>query len=213
MKFFVYYETGVYIAMQLMKSNQFFRIIIYHRIWINLGDSLFYVVLMWLLYDLTKNPFYTAIGGFMFSLSDALNFFCGPIIDRCNKRWLLLVTSAIQFLTILLLYIFSVNGFISVFLLLCSIPIFDLMSKMTYSIHNVMVPSFVKQEELVTANSILSITNTGIDFVFNAITGVLLAVLYIQTIFLLNSSINLMALLIVIVAFRNIFLEKKINYQ
>ena len=79
------------------RKNPFFGTMICHRVTINLGDSLFYIVLMWLLYDLTKDPFYTGMGGFMFSMADALNFFCGPIIDRCSKRWLLLITSAVQF--------------------------------------------------------------------------------------------------------------------
>ena len=67
------------------RKNPFFGTMICHRVTINLGDSLFYIVLMWLLYDLTKDPFYTGMGGFMFSMADALNFFCGPVIDRCAK--------------------------------------------------------------------------------------------------------------------------------
>ena len=68
--------------LEMIKEFRLFRRIIYHRVWINLGDSLFYVVIMWVLYDLTRDPLYTSMGGFMFSLSDVLNFFCGPVIDR-----------------------------------------------------------------------------------------------------------------------------------
>lgn len=161
----------------MVKENRLFRRMICHRVWINLGDSLFYVVLMWLLYDLTKDPFYTSIGGFMFSLSDVLNFFCGPVIDRSNQGRLLVISSGIQFLIAAGLYLLSVEGSLSVLILVWSIPLFNLMSRMTYSIHHVIVPGIVEPENLVMANSILSMTSTGIDLLFNAITGVLLVLL------------------------------------
>lgn len=182
--------------LEMIKEFRLFRRIIYHRVWINLGDSLFYVVIMWVLYDLTKDPLYTSMGGFMFSLSDVLNFFCGPVIDRSNRGRLLVVSSGIQFLIAAVLYLLSAKGCLSVWMLVCSIPFFNLMSRMTYSIHNVMVPGIVPKEKLVTANSILAMTSTGIDLLFNAITGVLLALLSLKHMFLINSSINLAALLV-----------------
>ena len=175
-----------------------------HRVTINLGDSLFYIVLMWLLYGLTKDPFYTGMGGFMFSMADALNFFCGPIIDRCSKRWLLLITSAVQFFVLFGLYCLSANGTVHVPLLLLSIPVFDLMSKMTYSIHNTLIPILVKKEEWRTANTVLSITNTGIDLMFSAVAGVVLALFYLKTIFMVNSLINLAALVTAMFLFRKL---------
>lgn len=182
--------------LEMIKEFRLFRRIIYHRIWINLGDSLFYVVLMWVLYDLTKDPFYTSMGGFMFSLSDVLNFFCGPVIDRSDRGRLLVVSSGIQFLIAAALYLLSAKGHLSVWMLVCCIPFFNLMSRMTYSIHNVLVPGIVPKENLVTANSILSMTSTGIDLLFNAVTGVLLVLLSLKHMFLINSSINLAAFLV-----------------
>ena len=182
--------------LEMIKEFRLFRRIIYHRVWINLGDSLFYVVIMWVLYDLTRDPLSTSMGGFMFSLSDVLNFFCGPVMDRSNRGRLLVVSSGIQFLIAAALYLLSAKGCLSVWMLVCSIPFFNLMSRMTYSIHNVMVPGMVPKENLVTANAILAMTSTGIDLMFNAITGVLLALLSLKHIFLINSSINLAAFLV-----------------
>lgn len=189
--------------MNKLNKNKAFCKIISHRIFINLGDSLFYIVLMWILYDLTKSSFYTAIGGFMFSLSDVLNFFVGPIIDRSNKEKLLAFTSGTAFLVIAGLCFFSLGDMLNVWILVFSIPLFNLMSRITYSIHNVVVPAIVRKDELVTANSILSMTNTGIDLLFNAISGVLLVVLSIQEILLINSTINLFALLVALLILRS----------
>lgn len=189
--------------MNKLKKNKAFCKIISHRIFINLGDSLFYIILMWVLYDLTKSSFYTAIGGFMFSLSDVLNFFVGPIIDRCGKAKLLAITSSIAFFVIAGLCFFSLANMLNVWILVFSIPLFNLTSRITYSIHNVVVPSIVGKDELVTANSILSMTNTGIDLLFNAISGVLLVVLSIQEILLINSTINLFALLVALLILRS----------
>ena len=189
---------------QFFQKESVFCTMICHRVTINLGDSLFYIVLMWLLYGLTKDPFYTGMGGFMFSMADALNFFCGPIIDRCSKRWLLLITSAVQFFVLFGLYCLSANGTVHVPLLLLSIPVFDLMSKMTYSIHNTLIPILVKKEEWRTANTVLSITNTGIDLMFSAVAGVVLALFYLKTIFMVNSLINLAALVTAMFLFRKL---------
>lgn len=189
--------------MNSIKANKAFGRIIYHRIFINLGDSLFYIVLMWILYDLTKNSFYTAIGGFMFSLSDVLNFVVGPLIDRCEKGKLLVATSGIAFFVIAGLFVLSIGDIMNVWILIVSIPAFNLMSRITYSIHNVIVPDIVQKDELTVANSILSVTNTGIDLLFNAVSGILLVIVNLQEIFLINSIVNFLALLAAILAFRN----------
>lgn len=84
------------------------------------------------------------------------------------------------------------------------IPVFGLMSKMTYSIHNTLIPILVKKEEWMTANTVLSITNTGIDLMFNAVAGVVLALFYLKTIFMVNRLINLAALVTAMFLFRKL---------
>lgn len=195
--------------MNRIKANGAFYRVICHRVFINLGDSLFYIILMWILYDLTKDPFYTAIGGFMFSLSDVLNFFAGPVIDRFDKGKLLAVTSGIAFLVVAGLFIFSISDILNIWILIISIPIFNLMSRITYSIHNVIVPVMVGKDGLTVANSILSMTNTGIDLLFNAVSGVLLVVVSLQGIFFINSVVNLLAFLVALLVFRNTILSRK----
>ncbi len=103
--------------LEMIKEFRLFCRIIYHRVWINLGDSLFYVVIMWVLYDLTRDPLYPSMGGFMFSLSDVLNFFCGPVMDRSDQGRLLVVSSGIQFLIAAALYLLSAKGCLSVWML------------------------------------------------------------------------------------------------
>lgn len=195
--------------MNFFRKNPFFGSMVCHRVTINLGDSFFYIVLMWVLYDWTKDPFYTAMGGFLFSMADALNFFCGPVIDRCSKKWLLLMTSMVQFFVIFGLYLFLLHGELCIALLLLSIPVFDLMSKVTYSVHNALIPALMKKEDFIMANTILSVTNTGIDFIFNAVSGMLLAFLCLESIFMVNSLINLAALVIAMFIFCKMPSEKK----
>lgn len=195
--------------MNTLKNNRIFQRIICHRIFINLADSLFYIVLMWVLYDLTNNSFYTAIGGFMFSLSDVLNFFAGPLIDRSDKEKLLVIASGTAFFVIAGLFFCSFADTVPIWIFIFSIPLFNLMSRITYSVHNVIIPSVVSKEELVSANSILSVTNTGIDLLFNAVSGILLVVLSLQEVFFINSTVNLLALLVAFITFRHAVLLRK----
>ena len=117
---------------------------------------------------------------------------------------MLLITSVLQFFVILGLYLFLLHGELPIGLLLLSIPIFDLMSKMTYSIHNALIPALMKKEDFITAN-------TGIDFIFNAVSGFFLAFLCLETIFMMNSLINLTALAIAIFLFRKMPLQDKVG--
>ena len=85
------------------------------------------------------------------------------------------------------------------------------MSKMTCSIHNALIPALMKKEDFITANTILSVTNTGIDFIFNAVPGFFLAFLCLETIFMMNSLINLTALAIAIFLFRKMPPQDKVG--
>lgn len=51
-----------------------------------MGDSLYYITIMWLVFDLTKNNLFTGIAGALFMLPEVFSFFYGPIIDRCNQK-------------------------------------------------------------------------------------------------------------------------------
>ena len=66
--------------MDILKTE--FPLIIFRRIFTNIGDSLYYVAAMWLVYKLSGNPFYSGLAGFLTLLPSALQFLTGPFVDR-----------------------------------------------------------------------------------------------------------------------------------
>src|SRR5699024_626997 len=78
-----------------MKKRNFI-LLISGRIITNIGDSLYAVASMWLVYELTKSNFFTGLAGFLTAAPIALQFFIGPIIDRIEHRSILIYSQMIQ---------------------------------------------------------------------------------------------------------------------
>ncbi|MDQ0175499.1 hypothetical protein ACFOS2_14905 [Bacillus chungangensis] len=83
--------------------NKNFSFMFFGRVISNIGDSLYTVAAMWLVYDLGGSTFYTGLAGFLTILPRFIQFISGPLIDRLPIRPLLIITQSIQ--SILLLFI------------------------------------------------------------------------------------------------------------
>jgi hypothetical protein len=59
-----------------------FRRLFAGRVVTNVGDSLYFVAAMWLVYRLTGDPVYSGIAGFLTLAPAALQFLVGPLVDR-----------------------------------------------------------------------------------------------------------------------------------
>ncbi|MBG9366838.1 hypothetical protein [Streptococcus sp. NLN64] len=68
-----------------MKNSDFRRLFM-GRLFLNLGDSLVYMICMWYLYQVTQDSFYTGVASVLFSLPVLLGMFWGPIVDRRDQR-------------------------------------------------------------------------------------------------------------------------------
>lgn len=68
--------------MNLLWKNKNFLILFLGRMITNIGDSLYYVASMWLVYQLGGSSFYSGIAGFLILLPMGLQFLTGPFVDR-----------------------------------------------------------------------------------------------------------------------------------
>ncbi len=101
-----------------MLSNLDFRNLFIGRLFLNLGDSLVYIIFMWFLYNMTGDSLFAGIGGFFFTLPPFLGIFFGPIVDRKDHRKLLVLFSTILLVLTLLLTVLTVLFGFNVYLLL-----------------------------------------------------------------------------------------------
>lgn len=180
-----------------MIINKNFSNLLFGRVFVNMGDSLYFITIMWLVFELTQNTLFTGIAGALFMLPEVFSFFYGPIIDRCNKKRCLIIFTLLQAILMLILYLlYSSGGNTMVYIILFIIPFLAFLSEFTYPIENVLIPRFVVNKDLTKANSIMAIAADGIDLFFNAISGILIAVTSVTSILLGNAVLFLLAVLL-----------------
>ncbi|WP_435334130.1 MFS transporter [Haloarchaeobius sp. TZWWS8] len=157
------------------------------RVVTNVGDSLYFVAAMWLVYDLTGSATYSGIAGFLVMAPAALQAFFGPLVDRWNLRRIMVGTQLVQGVVILSLPVAAHFGYLSVWLVLTVMPLLSLLNQLVYPAHSALVPRIVEDDELVSANSLFALAYQGVDSVANAAGGVLIALVGATTLFLVDS--------------------------
>ncbi|WP_373894862.1 MFS transporter [Virgibacillus natechei] len=177
-----------------MVINRNFTSLLFGRLLINMGDSLYFIIIMWMVYDLTGNTLYTGIAGALFMLPEAFSIFYGPIIDRRNKKKLLIIFSFLQAILMFIILIIYAND-LYVYAILFIVPFLAFLSEFTYPIQGTLIPQIVEKRQLTKANSIMSVAEDGVDLFFNGISGILIAVTSIYAVLWGNIIIFILAFL------------------
>lgn len=153
----------------------------------NMGDSIYYVAAMWLVYTLGGNAFYSGLAGFLTLLPQSLQFITGPFVDRWPVRRTLIITQLLQAILILIIPIAYYFGVLTVQIVLIVMPIVAFIEQFAYPSQSKALPLILSKEELVKGNSYFSFAYQGIDLVFNALSGVLVAFVGAVTLYLVDS--------------------------
>jgi hypothetical protein len=157
------------------------------RLVTNAGDSLYYVAAMWLVFVLTGSPLYTGVAGFLVRAPSALGFLTGPVVDRWSLRRILVGTQLVNGLLVLAVPLAAWTGHLSVWVILALLPFVTFVNQFVYPAQSAALPRMVDSAHLATANSLLSAAYRGADMVFNAASGVLIAVVGAVSLFLVDS--------------------------
>lgn len=157
------------------------------RVITNIGDSLYAVAAMWLVYELGGSTFYTGLAGFLTLFPRLIQFLSGPLIDRLPVRPILIVTQLIQCALLLVIPVAYYFGFLSVFLVLLITPILTTLNMFVYPAQVAALPKFVPEKDLSKANSMFTVAYQGIEIVCNAIAGVLIVIIGAVAIYLLDA--------------------------
>lgn len=159
--------------MDILK-NRNFSIMFAGRILSNIGDSLYAVAAMWLVYDLGGSTLYTGLAGFLSIIPRIIQIFSGPLIDRIPIRSILVYTQLFQGLILLIVPVAYYFGFLTVGLVLTITPILSTCNMFVYPAQMSALPKILDQKSLTQGNSLFSIAYQGIDVACNAISGVLI---------------------------------------
>lgn len=172
--------------MEIFKNKNFTWMFL-GRIITNVGDSLYAVAAMWLVYDLGGSTFYTGLAGFLSIIPRLIQLFSGPLVDRFPIRQLLIYTQILQAILLLIIPVASYFGLLTVSLVLIITPILTTLNMFVYPAQMAALPTFLKKEDLTKGNSLFTLAYQGIDIACNAIAGILIVLLGAISIYILDA--------------------------
>lgn len=183
-------------TLRIFLDNKNFRRLLLGRVVTNAGDSLFYIAVMWLVFELTGSELFTGLAGFLALAPQGLQFLAGPVVDRVTTRRVLVVTQAVQMFLVLVIPLAEMTGQLSVWLLLVVLTALSVLHQPGYLAESAAIPRVVEKADLVTGNSLFAVAHQGIFAGFNAIGGVLVAAFGAMAMFWLDSLTFAVAILI-----------------
>ncbi|WP_076430646.1 MFS transporter [Haladaptatus litoreus] len=170
----------------LFKNGTFARLF-FGRLITNAGDSAYTIAAMWLAFSLGGSSFYTGLAGFLTMLPQVFQFLAGPLVDRWPLRRILVGTQVTQGILVLVIPLAAATGWLSVWVVLVVMPLVSLLNQFVYPAQQAALPRVVEKEELVEANSAFSFAYQGVDFVFTALGGIVVAVVGAVSLYLIDS--------------------------
>lgn len=168
--------------------NRNFTLLFIGRILTNIGDSLYAVAAMWLVYDLGGSTLYTGLAGFLSILPRVVQLLSGPLIDRFPLRGILVNTQLLQAFLLLVVPAAYYLDFLTVGLVLVITPILSTLNMWVYPAQMSALPKILDKKDLTKGNSLFSLAYQGIDVACNAVSGVLIIVLGAVSLYLWNSA-------------------------
>nr|WP_051314916.1 MFS transporter [Alteribacter aurantiacus] len=182
--------------MKLLWTNKNFLKLFLGRLVTNIGDSLYTIAAMWLVYDLGGSTLYTGLAGFLTMLPRVLQFLTGPIVDKYDFKKILVITQVVQFVLVLSIPFLYYLGHLSITLILIIMPILTASNQFVYPAQSALLPRIVKSKELVNANSLFSFAFQGVDIVATSVGGILITLMGAITLYLIDSLTFLVAILL-----------------
>lgn len=176
--------------------NRTFRRLFVGRLITNIGDSLYFVAAMWLVYSLTGDPVYTGIAGFLTMFPGMFQFLAGPVVDRWSIKMTLVSTQLLQASIVSIIPIAHLFGVLNVELVLVVLPILAALNQFVYPAQAAALPRILDDEDLVAANSAFAIAYQGFSMVANGIGGILIGLLGAIALFAIDAVTFVIAALV-----------------
>lgn len=174
-------------AKRLLWRNGDFRRFVAGQFTTNAGDSLYTVAVLWLAFELSGSTLVTGALNAILLLPWLLQVVAGPLVDRLPLRSILVGSQVVQGVVVLVLPIAAVTGHLRVGVLFVVAPVLMGASLVMAPMETALLPRIVDDERLSEANSALATVTLGLDMVFDAIGGGIIAVFGATTLFVADS--------------------------
>lgn len=172
-----------------------FRNLVSTRLILNLIDSLIYMVIIW--YAAKVSSRLEALLLLAFTIPQSLSIFFGPLIDRYSYKKVLLISIASQFVLMAVMTILYISNVLPLWVTFIVVFFISLAGNIGYNVEEAIVPSIVNNDEIVKANSIMEITYSIFDSIFNGIGGLLVVIFTVSQLYTISTLLFILPLFFV----------------
>ena len=151
------------------------------------GDSLYEIAVIWYVFELSQNAFYTGVAAAIVMIPKCFNFLLGPLIEEMNKTKILLHAQFFQFLLMLVIPVGIFLGYESVFLVLGIIFLISFLENFQGTAEIAVVPQLVAKEDRGKFNSAISSSGQMVDIGMKAVFAGFILTIGVQNIYLFNA--------------------------
>lgn len=159
-----------------------------------LGDTVYAIALGFWVLEKTGS---TAIMGTLMAVSSlprvVIAPFAGVLVDRADRKWLLVAMDAVRGLAVVLVGVAAISGMVEVWMVLVAGIIIGIASAFFTPAVSSAIPDIVPKGSIVQANSAFAMLQTGSGVLGNAAGGVLFRLLGAPLMFLANGISYLVA--------------------
>ena len=159
---------------KFIRSKDFY-ILLLGRLITNFGDSLYAIASTLLVYKMSGSTFYSGLTLFLTSSTAIVQLLLSPILDRINMKKFLINSQIIQAVLILLIPLLHSLNALEVYHIMIIMPIISLINQLVYPGQISLLPKILSEDELVTANSLMTMAYQGSNAIFDTLAGITIA--------------------------------------
>lgn len=171
---------------ELISNSPFRRLYAGHAA-SKVGDELYFLAAMWLVYVLTGSTLFTGVTAFLARFPGAIGFLVGPIVDRAPLRRLLVSAELIQAGVVVLVPVAWALNLTSVWIVLAVVGTLAMLERFSGPAQNAAIPRLVEDKNLVRANSLAAAGDRAIGAGAQAVGGALIALVGAVALFAVNA--------------------------
>ena len=166
--------------MNIKSYYKLFKLKDYRNIWLaqmlsGLGNSLYFVSLMWLIWDKTKSTMHSGLYAIIYDIPQlALGLWIGVIISRYSLKKVIIFSDIARAIGVILIIISIVFDKFNLYILYGAVLIEGVMVVINRPATNAIVPQIVPKNQLEIANATTQLTNRLIGVAGYGIAGVIL---------------------------------------
>lgn len=170
-----------------LAKNRNFLLLLVGKTFSNIGGTLYYIGILWLVYDLSGSTLYTGIAAFLIRSPQAAQFLVGPLVDQWDLKRVIISTQIIISGLLIVIPAANLANHLTVEIILLLIFFISITDRFTLPAQKAIIPVIISEENVLRANSIFESTYRSVEAITKAAGGILIVLLGTTVYFTLNS--------------------------